>query len=199
MILSLAPACRGLGRPGLDDSYRTWARGPVRWLMLPAEENAFRRLRTSRDATRFVEEFWRRRDPDPRTPENPYLDTFWERVEAADRLYGEGRKRGAMTDRGRTLVVLGPPSIVRVSQQAAPDWNPRRPTRDPGFSVRQMTVESWEYRPDDLWPQLLVLLDEEADGELPTLTFVVETDRSRLTDGARFLELAARAAVGSSG
>src|SRR3954449_1580217 len=94
---------------GLDE-------GPTRWLMLPEEEKQYRRLRTSREVIDFVEAFWLRRDPDPETPSNEFAKEFYERVEAADRLYGEGGVRGSLTDRGRALVLLGPPPRMRYGQ-----------------------------------------------------------------------------------
>jgi GWxTD domain-containing protein len=166
--------------------------------MLPEEQRAFRRLRNNAEADVFIAAFWRRRDPDPETPENPFLDQFWERVQAADRLYAEGRRRGSLSDRGRALVLLGPPTTVRIGQQSAPRWNPRRPARDPGFSVRPVNLETWEYAAAELPPQLAVLV-ADAGMAPPALSFIVETDRARLVDGERYLELAARAAVGSAG
>ncbi|MDX1384910.1 MAG: GWxTD domain-containing protein, partial [Thermoanaerobaculia bacterium] len=78
-----------------------WAQGPVRWLLLPAEERELRRLDDPASAATFVERFWARRDPDPTTPGNPYREAFAQRVEAADLLYEEPELRGSLTDRGR--------------------------------------------------------------------------------------------------
>ena len=107
------PSPPGGGR-GLED-------GPTRWLMLPDEHKRFRRLDTTREAIGFIEAFWLRRDPDPGTPGNEFSRTFYERVEAADRLYSEEGVRGSMTDRGRALVLLGPPPSIRASQKRIHD------------------------------------------------------------------------------
>src|SRR3954467_9414813 len=82
-LSALTPGCQSPApRPpasgaGLDE-------GPTRWLMLPEEEHQYRRLRTTREVVDFIEEFWRRRDPEPDKPGNPFAKTFYERVEAAD-------------------------------------------------------------------------------------------------------------------
>ncbi|MFL6192760.1 MAG: hypothetical protein ACJ75H_01215 [Thermoanaerobaculia bacterium] len=60
---STAPR-RPVSGVGLDE-------GPTRWLMLPEEARKYRRLRTTREVVDFVEEFWRRRDPDPGRPGSP--------------------------------------------------------------------------------------------------------------------------------
>lgn len=195
--LSLLPVVHGLASPGVDRSYRVWAKGPERWLMLPEEERAFRRLRNDREAARFVAEFWHRRDPHPEQPGNSLLDRFRQRVEAADRLYAEGKVRGSLTERGRALLLLGPPTVVRLSQQSAPVWDPQRPARHRRYAVRQVSVESWHYRTEDLWPKLVDLLAADSGESSLTLTFVVEADRARLVEGEKCLRLAALASVRS--
>src|SRR3954469_18401176 len=105
---------------GLDE-------GPTRWLMLPEEEHQYRRLRTTREVVDFIEEFWRRRDPEPDKPGNPFAKTFYERVEAADHLYSEGGTRGSLATRGGPLVLRGPPPGLRYGQKKVPAWTPARP------------------------------------------------------------------------
>lgn len=57
----------------------------------------------------FIEEFWKRRDPDPDTEHNAFKDEYEERVQRAAMLFhGEGRP-GWQTDRGRILILFGPP------------------------------------------------------------------------------------------
>jgi len=57
----------------------------------------------------FVEEFWRRRDPDPATEANEFKDEYEKRVEEAARLFRGEAKPGWLTDRGRILILFGPP------------------------------------------------------------------------------------------
>ena len=58
----------------------------------------------------FIEEFWKRRDPDPETELNEYRMEYEDRVAKAGSLFrGEGRP-GWLTDRGRIYILFGPPS-----------------------------------------------------------------------------------------
>jgi GWxTD domain-containing protein len=173
--------------------------GPTRWLMLPDEQRDARRLRSTQDAILFLEAFWDRRDPDPKTPGNELARTFYERVDAADQLYSEGGLRGSLTDRGRALILLGPPSIQRYSQKRVPTWNPGQPGAKPAIESRNLAVETWVYQRDDLAPALLALLESEAPHGEPvlevTLAFAVEPRRTSLVEGEKILELAVRAAL----
>ncbi len=192
----LAPGCQsGGGRPpstgagGLLD-------GPTRWLMLPDEMRQAQHLETTREAVDFVEAFWRRRDPDPLQPGNEFAKAFNERVEAADHLYGEGGERGSLTDRGRALVLLGPPPVLRYNRKRLPAWEPGKLGTRPAIQTRTAMVEVWVYPLTDLPPELAkALLDEEPEAEQIELSFLEEGDRTRLIEGEKFLEITARAAV----
>ena len=62
---------------------------------------------TDKDA--FIEEFWKRRDPDTDTERNEYKVEYEDRLEKAGVLFrGEGRP-GWQTDRGRIYILFGPP------------------------------------------------------------------------------------------
>ncbi len=180
----------------LPGSARVWAQGPVRWLMLPDEARRFRHLSSSSEALAFIEAFWRRRDPDPETPGNPFAQQFFERVQAADVLYPEPGRAGSLTDRGRALILLGSPSILRYTQRAAPAWDPGeggRSRRPP--ATERVRLEVWGYTREDL-PAALVARLEEEDEELPVeVSFVESGQRTVLVDGEGLLEEAARAAV----
>jgi GWxTD domain-containing protein len=58
----------------------------------------------------FIEEFWKRRDPDSDTERNEFRVEYEDRLEKARSLFrGEGRP-GWLTDRGRIYILFGPPS-----------------------------------------------------------------------------------------
>jgi GWxTD domain-containing protein len=188
----LALGCRsGAERPGAG----ALTDGPTRWLMLPEEQRQVRRLRTTREAVDFIEAFWRRRDPDPNTPGNEFSRTFYERVEAADRLYTERGTRGSLTDRGRALILLGPPPMLRYSQKKVPAWDPGRSGAPPIVQTHLLSLESWAYQLDELEPALRRLLEEESAAPEIVLVFAVDPRRTHLIEGDRYLEMAARAAV----
>jgi GWxTD domain-containing protein len=70
---------------------------------------------------RFLAEFWQRRDPDPKTPQNERRESFYRWIDYANEHYREGgRSRpGWKTDRGRIYLRNGPPDeVLRRDQQA---------------------------------------------------------------------------------
>ncbi len=183
---SAAPRHPGNGA-GLDE-------GPTRWLMLPDEVRQYRRLQNAREVVDFIEAFWRRRDPDPDVPGNPFAKTFYERVEAADRLYSDGGLRGSLTPRGRALCLLGPPPVMRYGQKKVPAFNPGHPGAPPAVQTQSLPVETWVYPPADLPPALQQLLQKVGATEI-VLVFATDPDQTDLIDGEKFLTMAARAAV----
>jgi len=103
----------------LSPTYQEWGSGPVQWIMTAAEQRQWKQLATDGEAQHFIDLFWARRDPTPGTPQNEFLTDFQNRVERADRYFpdkdstGTVIGRGAMSDRGRVLLVLGVPPNVR--------------------------------------------------------------------------------------
>ncbi|HYO12923.1 MAG TPA: GWxTD domain-containing protein [Thermoanaerobaculia bacterium] len=195
-LLPLTSWLSGCGSANATGGTAALVGGPTLWLMLPEEQKQARRLGSTREAVAYIESFWRRRDPDPSTPGNEFARTFYERVEAADGLYTEGGTRGSMTDRGRALILLGPPPMLRYSQERVPTWELGRPGSPPAVQSRHLVMESWVYSVADLPPELTVLL--EAEGPTPTeivLVFAAEPRRTYLVQGEKYLEMAARAAV----
>lgn len=189
----LALACqsaprRPVGGAGLDE-------GPTRWLMLPEEQREYRRLQSTREVVSFIERFWRRRDPDPDQPGNELAKTFYERVDAADRLYSDGSARGSLTDRGRALILLGPPPVLRYSQKKVPAWDPGKPGAPPSIHSQTVTLESWVYMVADLPPALRRLIEEDKPRPEIELIFAVELRRTYLLEGEEYLEMAVRASV----
>ena len=92
----------------------------VSLIMLEEEEEAYRNLPDIESRERFMEEFWKKRDPDPTTEENEFVQEFTERIEEANELFGYGfgskgmnTGRGWNSDQGRIYLVLGPPDRIR--------------------------------------------------------------------------------------
>jgi len=93
----------------MDES---WADGPVHYLMTSDERDAYERLSDTVARSEFVSEFWKRRDPNPETPENEFRDEFERRVAFADQRMAQDETRGSLTDRGQVFVLLGPPTYI---------------------------------------------------------------------------------------
>jgi GWxTD domain-containing protein len=167
--------------------------------MLPAEAAQARRLRGGREAVDFLETFWRRRNPAPGSATNETARQFYERVDAADRLYGEAATRGSLTDRGRALILLGPPPVLRYGQRRLPSWEPGHSGSQAAVLSRPVAVETWIYPRADLPPELEALLQAEATlpaDEPMAIVFLAESPRhTKFLAGEHFLDLAARALV----
>jgi GWxTD domain-containing protein len=87
-----------------------WAKGPVQFLMTSDEKAAWQKVTTDADADAFAALFWARRDPTPGTPVNEFREEYEAKVKYADQNFKGGRVRGALTDRGKVLVLFGSPS-----------------------------------------------------------------------------------------
>lgn len=104
---------------GLAPELAAWGEGPASFLMTASEREVWRGLGDDEVARAFVVSFWERRDPTPGTAENEARLEFQRRVAWAERYLSTPGRSGAMSDRGRVLIVLGPPSEVQRSRGPA--------------------------------------------------------------------------------
>lgn len=89
-----------------------WAESAVRHLLTDADRREFASLPDDASRREWVFRFWKRFDPDPATSENEYEVEFHRRVRYADAYFSTETVRGSLSDRGRVLLVLGPPSYI---------------------------------------------------------------------------------------
>lgn len=176
-----------------------WAQGPVQWLLLSEERKELKRISETADAIAFIETFWQRRDTSPQIDGNAYREEFLRRVEAADTLYSDDGVRGSLTDRGRALILMGPPTHVTVSTEPVMAWDPASTSSD-RVTMRKADVEIWGYRMEDLPAGMLQIWMEKkkkaAEGALTlTLMFRRVGRHTSLVDGEPMLEAAAKAAI----
>jgi len=108
VMMSVLPAVAELG-----EEYQNWAEGPEGFLLTEAERTAWSAVTDDQAAEDFIELFWAKRDPDLSTRENEFRIQFGLRVAHADAEFAEEERRGALTDRGRTLILLGGPKEYR--------------------------------------------------------------------------------------
>jgi GWxTD domain-containing protein len=87
-----------------------WADGPAHLLLTAAEADEYRHLADAVARSEFITKFWKARDPKPETPENEFRDEFEKRAAFADQYFGQGERRGSLTDRGMVFILLGPPA-----------------------------------------------------------------------------------------
>ncbi len=95
-------------KPELKRVYKDWLEKDVAYIITDEERKAFRKLETDDERERFIEEFWRRRDPDPDTDENEYREEYYERIAYTNEHFASGIP-GWKTDRGRIYIMYGKP------------------------------------------------------------------------------------------
>jgi len=103
----------------------------VRYIITPGEYDQFINL-PAQEREKFMENFWKRRDPDPETEENEFKEAYLERLAGAREIFSRGAKGGYLTDRGMIYVLFGPPDYV---------YHSRASIYDQGQGIR----EQWYY------------------------------------------------------
>lgn len=81
----------------------------VRYLITREERRTFVNL-PEPERPKFIDEFWKKRDPDSETTENEFKIEYFQRIDEANHLFSEGLEPGWLQDRGRIYILLGPPS-----------------------------------------------------------------------------------------
>jgi len=122
--------------------YKDWLNKDVRYIITKEEKKAFEQLKTDEERENFIENFWRRRDPNPDTEENEYREEYYERIAYANERFASGIP-GWMTDRGRIYIAWGKPDSVE-SYPTGGYYD--RPTYEGGGSTTTYPYEVWFYR-----------------------------------------------------
>ncbi len=81
----------------------------VRYIIDKPGRQAFLSLAGEAERKAFIEDFWRKRDPDPETEVNEFKMEYFKRIDEANLLFKEGTTAGWLQDRGRLYITLGPP------------------------------------------------------------------------------------------
>jgi GWxTD domain-containing protein len=129
-------------RYALDESSQEFL-SKVRYTITKQEREIFLSTPPER-RQEFVDEFWKKRDPDPSTEVNEFKEEYFRRLEIANALFKEGTTPGWLQDRGRIYIILGPPENRLVN---------------PGFT--DFHYENWYYEPN----YVIVFEDRDMNGE----------------------------------
>ncbi len=129
-------------KPELKKAYKDWLEKDVTYVITDEERRAFKRLQTDDEREKFIEEFWRRRDPDPDTDENEFKEEYYERIAYANEHFASGIP-GWKTDRGRIWIMYGKPD-ERETHPMGGSYN--RPSYHGGGSTTTYPFEVWFYR-----------------------------------------------------
>ena len=126
----------------LKEAYKKWRNTDVAYIITKEEKKAFDALTTDEERENFIENFWRRRDPNPDTEENEYREEYYERIAYANEHYTSGIP-GWKTDRGRIYITWGKPVSVE-SHPSGGSYD--RPSYEGGGSTTTYPFEIWFYR-----------------------------------------------------
>lgn len=97
----------------LPRKWEKWLKEEVVHIISSRERELFLKLETEERREKFEEMFWQVRDPTQGTAINEYREEHQRRIEHADKMFGyDSPGRGALTDRGRIYISLGPPRTV---------------------------------------------------------------------------------------
>src|SRR5919198_1048519 len=77
-----------------SNMFKKWINEDVAYIITPDEKKAWNKLQTDEEREQFIEAFWRRRDPDPDTDVNEYLEEHYERVAYANEHFAPGIRSG---------------------------------------------------------------------------------------------------------
>jgi GWxTD domain-containing protein len=122
--------------------YKDWIKKDVAYIITSEEKKAFNQLKTDEERENFIENFWRRRDPNPDTEENEYREEYYERIAYANEHFASGIP-GWMTDRGKIYITWGKPDSVE-SHPSGGAYD--RPSYEGGGSTTTYPFEVWFYR-----------------------------------------------------
>ena len=124
-----------------NKAYKQWIidHDPI---LTQAERDAWKKLETNEERDQFIQDVWRRRDPDPDTEENEFKQEFYERVAYANEHFSSG-KPGRMTDRGRIYIKFGKPDSIE-SHPTGGAYE--REPGEGGGSTTTYPFERWFYR-----------------------------------------------------
>ena len=99
--------------PVLPERYGKWLHEEVTYLITTEERQSFLALKTNEDRDRFIEQFWRARNPDANAPTNAVKDAYYQRLAYANAHFGQGNVQdGWRSDRGMVYITLGAPKQI---------------------------------------------------------------------------------------
>jgi GWxTD domain-containing protein len=128
-------------KEGETDYFKRWLERDVVYIITDEEKEVFQKLTRPEEKEAFIEQFWKRRNPDPSSPVNEFKEEYYRRIVYANEHFAAGVE-GWATDRGRTYIMFGPPKSV--------DRNPTggvyvRSGAEGGGETMTYPYETWTY------------------------------------------------------
>jgi GWxTD domain-containing protein len=122
--------------------YRKWLSEDVDYIITDEERAVFKDLKTDEEREKFIEQFWERRNPDPRASYNEFKEEHYRRIAYANERYHSGIP-GWKTDRGRIYIVFGKPDEIE-SHPSGGTY--QREPWEGGGTTSTYPFERWRYR-----------------------------------------------------
>ena len=122
--------------------YKRWLDEDVPYIISEEERGVFKSLKNDEERDSFIEDFWRRRNPDQRASENAFKEEHYRRIAYANEHFAAGIP-GWRTDRGRIYVMYGPADEIE-SHPSGGTYE--RPIEEGGGSTSTYPFEDWRYR-----------------------------------------------------
>ena len=89
-----------------EDYFKKWLEEDVIYTITAEEKVVFNKLQTIEEKERFIEQFWARRDPSPRTSYNEFKEEHYRRIQYSNEHFASGIP-GWKTDRGMIYIKFG--------------------------------------------------------------------------------------------
>lgn len=121
-----------------------------RYIAKDDEYDSLSEAKTDDERQRLFNEFWKKRDPNPATKQNEYMEEYYSRVEYANQHFSHYRP-GWETDMGMVFIIFGSPNNVE-----------RHP-----FDIDSKPYEVWSFYD---YNRSIVFVDETGFGDYRLLT-----------------------------
>ena len=148
------------------DRYEKWLKEEVDFLITDAERAEFKKLKKDEDKEFFIQLFWAKRDPAPRTEKNEFKEEYYQRLKYVKKAFIFGYLTGAKTDMGKIYLCFGNPARVFRQDPRVIIWvYPTRPWMNlpkGTFSVGFSAVRSdWTQQEDQRSRELVSSIDKD--------------------------------------
>ena len=192
IILAFALLLAAPAAAELSDTYAGWAEGPEGFLLTDSERAEWEGITTDEEARRFIDLFWARRDPNLGSPINEFRAQFESRIRYADENFDYDDRRGALTDRGRVLLLLGVPH--QAEKRAPTETVELMDDTSAGTDEVRANAELWVYDPARLpdgfkakGTEILFIFYEEKP---ESNNYILDRSHRKATRGMRLLSQA---------
>jgi len=122
--------------------YKKWLDQDVVYIISDEEKSVYKSLKNDEERDSFIEQFWSRRNPDPRSSDNSFKEEHYARIAYANDHFTSGIP-GWRTDRGRIYIMYGKPDELE-SHPTGGMYD--RPTNEGGGQTSTYPFEKWWYR-----------------------------------------------------